>query len=40
MTLVQYIPIFRIDRPRGLELLDEHGRLILDHVAAALGADP
>jgi hypothetical protein len=39
MSLVQYIPIFRIDRPRGLDLLDEHGVLILDHVAAAFGAE-
>jgi len=39
VTLVRYIPIFRIDRPRDLSLLDEQGRLILDHVATAFEAE-
>lgn len=36
VALVQCVPIFRIDRPRDLSLMDEHGRRILDHVASVL----
>jgi hypothetical protein len=36
VALIQCVPIFRIDRPRDLLLLDEHGGRILDHVASAL----
>jgi hypothetical protein len=36
VAMVQCIPIFRIDRPRDLSLMDEHGRRILDHVASVI----
>jgi len=40
VALVQRVPIFRIDRPRGLSLMDEHGARILDHVASDLTGTP
>ncbi len=40
VALVQRIPIFRIDRPRDLALMDEHGGRILDHVASDLAGTP
>jgi len=36
VALVQCIPIFRVDRPRDLSLMDEHGRRILGHLASVL----
>jgi hypothetical protein len=38
VALAQSIPVFRLDRPRDLSLMDEQGRAILDHIAAALTA--
>jgi hypothetical protein len=36
ISLAHSIPVFRIDRPRDLALMDEQGGLILDHVASIL----
>jgi hypothetical protein len=39
LDLVRCVPIFRIDRPRDLSLMDEHGGRILDHVASGFARD-
>lgn len=40
VALAQSTPIFRLARQRNLSLMDDNGRLILDHIAALDTIDP